>query len=103
MSVRLRLERLEKAMGHFGGCRGCAVRPITMPSEYQLPYGETITLPPYPGVSPCTCGCRSSRKPPITAVVFAPGKVDSREPAELHFVEPAKDGPWEHAMLHRLF
>jgi len=40
MSVRLRLERLEKAMDHLGSCRGCAVRPITMRSEYQLPYGE---------------------------------------------------------------
>jgi ribosome-associated translation inhibitor RaiA len=35
-------ERLEKAMDHLGSCRGCAVRPITMRSEYQLPYGETI-------------------------------------------------------------
>jgi hypothetical protein len=46
MSIRRRLKRLEEAIGDGAGCPGCAIQQITFHSEYQLPYGETITLPP---------------------------------------------------------
>jgi hypothetical protein len=75
-----------------------------MHSEYQLPNGEVISLPPYPDIPPCACGKRSLQNPPIYAVVFAAGEVESREEAERRFADSAAFHSLSHVeqLDHRL-
>ena len=95
MKLKARLERLERLASLAGGCPGCADRRITLHHEYQLPNGETITLPPFPELPPCTCGRRAKSKV-VSIVLKYPGEVESQEAAERKYAEYAAFyRPWQ--------
>jgi hypothetical protein len=97
-SLKSRLKRLEEFFAATG-CPGCAPRMCPTQMEYELPNGETITLPPLPPSVPCTCG-RKARKSPhveiVAVVIKDPNVVESREEAERRYAEHAAfHRPWQ--------
>ena len=75
--LKARLKRLEDALVGATTCLRCAPGQITLHQEYELPDGETVTLPPFPKLPPCTCRNPEMK---IAFVVFRhPGQVPSRE------------------------
>lgn len=92
MSLKARLKRLEKSPA--AACPGCADRQVTIHQEYELPNGETITLPPFPDLPRCTCGNRELK---ICFIVLRhPGQVTSREEAgRLYADYAAFYRPWQ--------
>jgi hypothetical protein len=92
--LKARLKRLEDALVGSTSCLGCAPRQISCHQEYELPDGETVTLPPFPKLPKCTCRNPEMK---ISFVVFRhPGQVSSREEAERQYAEYAKfHVPWQ--------
>jgi hypothetical protein len=93
MSIKTRLERLEKAKPI--SCPGCAPRPLTWHHAYALPSGEEIYVPPLPAPRPA-CTCRPARKPRgADYFVIQCGVVESREAAEQDYAQLAASyRPW---------
>jgi hypothetical protein len=93
MSLRARIKHLEKSSA-AASCPGCAARRITSHEEYELPNGESITLPPFPDLPRCTCKNRERKISFI--VVKHPGQVASREEAERRYAKYAAfHRPWQ--------
>jgi hypothetical protein len=95
MSLRRRLKRLEESTAVVS-CPACANRRVDFFQEYELPNGETITLPPIPDPPPCTCR-QPSKEPKIVALVIRdPNTVQNREEAERRYAKfAAFHRPWQ--------